>query len=119
MVDICVVFTGDSSLKQLFKEASATGAIVLFRGIPEGKTLGAAIRDWHTLMTGLDPVPQVRIDPKAFVHWRVTSVPAIFRIEDDKVTASALGFTARTGCSVILKQAIPVHWVNVVLFIPF
>ncbi|MCS5642956.1 MAG: type-F conjugative transfer system pilin assembly protein TrbC, partial [Dehalococcoidia bacterium] len=31
---------GDSSLKQLFKEASATGAIVLFRGIPEGKTLG-------------------------------------------------------------------------------
>ena len=82
---------GDSSLKQLFKEASATGATVLFRGIPEGKTLGAAIRDWHTLMKGLYPVPQVRIDPKAFVHWRVTSVPAIFRIEDDNVTASALG----------------------------
>ena len=68
---------GDSSLKQLFKEASATGAIVLFRGIPEGKTLGAAIRDWHMLMTGLDPVPQVRIDPKAFVHWRVTSTFSI------------------------------------------
>ena len=108
---------GDSSLKQLFKEASATGAIVLFRGIPEGKTLGAAIRDWHTLMVGLDPVPQVRIDPKAFVHWRVTSVPAIFRIEDDKVTASALGVYSKdwlqrqieTGNTGSLGQRGPIH----------
>ena len=108
---------GDSSLKQLFKEASATGAIVLFRGIPEGKTLGAAIRDWHMLMTGLDPVPQVRIDPKAFVHWRVTSVPAIFRIEDDKVTASALGVYSKdwlqrqieTGNTGSLGQRGPIH----------
>lgn len=108
---------GDSSLKLLFKEASATGAIVLFRGIPEGKTLGAAIRDWHMLMTGLDPVPQVRIDPKAFVHWRVTSVPAIFRIEDDKVTASALGVYSKdwlqrqieTGNTGSLGQRGPIH----------
>lgn len=108
---------GDSSLTLLFKEASATGAIVLFRGIPEGKTLGAAIRDWHTLMAGLDPVPQVRIDPKAFVHWRVTSVPAIFRIEDDKVTASALGVYSKdwlqrqieTGNSGALGQRGPIH----------
>ncbi|MEY2343497.1 type-F conjugative transfer system pilin assembly protein TrbC [Proteus mirabilis] len=75
------------------------------------------MRDWHTLMVGLDPVPQVRIDPKAFVHWRVTSVPAIFRIEDDKVTASALGVYSKdwlqrqieTGNTGSLGQRGPIH----------
>lgn len=50
---------GDSSLQQLCKEASSTGAIVLFRGIPEGpegKALGA-IHNWYALMAALEPVP--------------------------------------------------------------
>ncbi len=82
---------GEKTLRRVFKEASSTGAIVLFRGIPKGSSLAKTLRDWHRLMANLDPIPQVRIDPKAFVHWQVTSVPAIFQVKEQKVIASALG----------------------------
>lgn len=82
---------GDKALSRIFAEASQTGATVLFRGIPEGQSLGAAMRRLQALMKDLEPLPLVAIDPQAFVHWRVTGVPALFFIEQGKVTASVLG----------------------------
>lgn len=86
---------GEQTLRAIFREAADTGATVLFRGIPEGETLGQALRRIRRLLEGIEPVPEIRIDPAAFVLWRVTSVPQLVYLQNAEFTASVKGVYSR------------------------
>ena len=86
---------GDNALKTMFREAAAAGMTVVFRGIPEGMTLGQGIRHLHRLLADLDPLPSVILDPESFRAWAVTTVPQIVQLQDGLLIARAAGITSR------------------------
>jgi conjugal transfer pilus assembly protein TraW len=69
---------GEEALREIAAEVSAyPNAVMIFRGIPEGQRFGNAIKRLHALLTGLDPVPSVTIDPPRFERLGADRVPAI------------------------------------------
>lgn len=86
---------GEQTLRAIFREVADTGVTVLFRGIPEGETLGRALRRLRRLLEGIEPVPEIHIDPTAFAHWQVTSVPQLVYLQNGEFTASVKGVYSR------------------------
>ena len=67
---------GDASLKGIFEDASGRDDVLLvFRGPRPGQKLPALMADFKRLLKGIDPVPNIVIDPTRFQRWSVTSVP--------------------------------------------
>lgn len=67
---------GDAALKGIFEEASGRNDVLLvFRGPKLGQKLPALMADFKRLLKGIDPVPNIVIDPTRFQRWSVTSVP--------------------------------------------
>jgi conjugal transfer pilus assembly protein TraW len=74
---------GDAALKGIFEEASGRDDVLLmFRGPKPGQKLPAFMADLKRLLKGIEPVPNIVIDPTRFQHWSVTSVPDIV-VEQD------------------------------------
>jgi conjugal transfer pilus assembly protein TraW len=86
---------GEAALKALLRDAAATDTTVVFRGIPEGRTLGQGIRHLHQLLAGIEPPPSVTIDPVAFRRWGVTTVPQLIKVKNDALITRAAGITSR------------------------
>ncbi len=86
---------GDNALKTIFREAAAADMTVVFRGIPDGMTLGQGIRHLHRLLADLDPLPSVILDPDSFRAWGVTTVPQVVHLKNGVLIARAAGITSR------------------------
>ena len=68
---------GESTLRVIFATAAAEGVRVVFRGVAEGEPLMGFVREIHTLLQGLDPVPLVEIDPTPFRQTGAAVVPVL------------------------------------------
>jgi conjugal transfer pilus assembly protein TraW len=76
---------GESALKDLFEEAAGRDDVLLvFRGPKPGQKLPALMADLKRLLKGMDPVPNIVIDPTRFQRWSVTSVPDIVVEQEGK-----------------------------------
>lgn len=76
---------GDVALKGIFEEASGRDDVLLvFRGPKPGQKLPALMADLKRLLKGIDPLPNIVIDPTRFQRWSVASVPDIVVEQDSK-----------------------------------
>ncbi|WKJ92198.1 TrbC family F-type conjugative pilus assembly protein [Methylomonas montana] len=76
---------GDTALKGIFEEAAGRDNVLLvFRGPKPGQKLPALMADLKRLLKGIDPLPNIIIDPTHFQRWSVTSVPDIIVEQDGK-----------------------------------
>lgn len=83
-----LVFTSNSLGEQGVNDilTSVSGhpdAVVVFRGIPEGMTLGQGIQAIQALAAKKNPVPNIIINPMLFRMYNVTVVPTIVMLEDE------------------------------------
>ncbi|MCK9609530.1 MAG: TrbC family F-type conjugative pilus assembly protein [Methylomonas sp.] len=76
---------GDTALKGIFEEAAGRDDVLLvFRGPKPGQKLPALMADLKRLLKGINPLPNIIIDPTRFQRWSVTSVPDIIAEQDGK-----------------------------------
>lgn len=76
---------GDTALKGIFEEAVGRDDVLLvFRGPKPGQKLPALMADLKRLLKGIEPMPNIVIDPTRFQRWSVTSVPDIIVEQDRK-----------------------------------
>ncbi len=72
-------------LRAILEEAASHADVrVVFQGVRPGGTIGAFARELRTLAGGIDPVPEVGIDPPLFRKYAVHAVPEIL-LEDGTV----------------------------------
>lgn len=75
---------GDEGLDDILTAVSGQpDAVIVFRGIPEGMSLGQGIKAVQTLAAKKDPVPNIIINPTLFKTYNITAVPTIVMLEDD------------------------------------
>ncbi|MFP4280890.1 MAG: TrbC family F-type conjugative pilus assembly protein [Halochromatium sp.] len=75
---------GEASLRELFALASGRPELsILFRGVDEGESLIAFAASLRELFNGLDPPPNVQLDPTPFRTYGVTAVPTLIALERD------------------------------------
>ncbi len=76
---------GDTALKSIFEDASGRDDVLLmFRGPKPGQKLPALMADLKRLLKGIEPVPNIVIDPTRFQRWSVASVPDVVVEQDGK-----------------------------------
>nr|WP_305891786.1 TrbC family F-type conjugative pilus assembly protein [Methylomonas sp. WSC-6] len=76
---------GESALKGIFEEASGREDVLLvFRGPKPGQKLPALMADLKRLLKGVEPLPNIVIDPTRFQRWSVASVPDIVVEQEGK-----------------------------------
>lgn len=84
---------GDAALAESLATASATGMTVLFRGIPDGDNFPKAFLRIHQLVPGVDPVPNVLIDPPKWAEWGIDTVPTMVLTHNGTPIARVRGLT--------------------------
>lgn len=83
---------GEAALREIAAEVSAyPKAVMVFRGIPEGLTFGAAVKRIQSLVSHIDPIPSVVIDPTRFQEHGVDHVPVIAIYDAKRLMAIAHG----------------------------
>ena len=76
---------GESALKGIFEEAAGRDDVLLvFRGPKPSQKLPALMADLKRLLKGIEPLPNIVIDPTRFQLWSVSSVPDIVVEQDGK-----------------------------------
>ncbi|AMK75490.1 conjugal transfer protein [Methylomonas methanica] len=95
---------GESALKSIFEEAAGRDDVLLvFRGTKPGQKLPALMADLKRLLKGVDPLPNIVIDPTRFQRWSVTSVPDIVVEQDGKTRLHVLGVSSLSWLDEQLK----------------
>lgn len=95
---------GESALKSIFEEASGRDDVLLvFRGPKPGQKLPALMADLKRLLKGIDPRPNIVIDPARFQRWSVTSVPDIIVEQDGKARLHVRGVSSLSWLDEQLK----------------
>jgi len=95
---------GDTALKGIFEEASGRDDVLLvFRGPKPGQKLPALMADLKRLLKGIDPLPNIIIDPTRFQRWSVTSVPDIVVEQDGKSRLHVRGVSSLSWLDEQLK----------------
>ncbi|MDT4330747.1 TrbC family F-type conjugative pilus assembly protein [Methylomonas sp. MS20] len=86
---------GESTLKGIFEEAAGRDDVLLvFRGPKPGQKLPALMADLKRLLKGIDPLPNIVIDPTRFQRWSVSSVPDIVVEQDGKTRLHVRGVSS-------------------------
>jgi conjugal transfer pilus assembly protein TraW len=86
---------GDAALRRLFESvAGRPEVIVVFRGVLPGETIITAMQRIHALLNGLDPPPNVVIDPTKFRAVGATTAPIVVLREGGHVVSIAGGLIA-------------------------
>jgi Type-F conjugative transfer system pilin assembly protein. len=95
---------GENTLKQLFEEAAGRDDVLLvFRGPKPGQKLPALMADLKRLLKGIDPLPNIVIDPTRFQRWSVSSVPDIVVEQDRKARLHVRGVSSLSWLDEQLK----------------
>lgn len=85
----------DTALKGIFEEAAGRDDVLLvFRGPKPGQKLPALMADLKRLLKGIEPLPNIIIDPTRFQRWSVSSVPDIVVEQDGKARLHARGVSS-------------------------
>ena len=83
---------GEEALREIAAEASSyPNAVMVFHGIPEGQRLRDTVKRLHALLAGLDPMPNVTIDPPRFERLGTDQVPALAVYAGGELIAHARG----------------------------
>jgi len=86
---------GESALKGIFEETSGRDDLLLvFRGPKPGQKLPALMADLKRLLKGIEPLPNIIIDPTRFQRWSVSSVPDIVVEQDGKTRLHVRGVSS-------------------------
>jgi len=76
---------GESALKGIFEEAAGRDDVLLvFRGPKPSQKLPALMAGLKRLLKGIEPLPNIVIDPTRFQRWSVSSVPDIVVEQEGK-----------------------------------
>jgi len=95
---------GDAALKGIFEDASGRDDVLLvFRGPKPDQKLPALMADLKRLLEGIDPVPNIVIDPTRFLRWSVTSVPDIIVEQEGKAHLHVRGVSSLSWLDEQLK----------------
>jgi len=95
---------GESALKGIFEEAAGRDDVLLvFRGPKPGQKLPALMADLKRLLKGIDPLPNIVIDPTRFQRWSVTSVPDIVIEQNGKSQLQVRGVSSLSWLDEQLK----------------
>jgi len=85
---------GAEALRALARDVAADGnAVLVFRGIGENERLPDAAKRIHALIKGIEPIPNVTIDPTRFRRVGATVVPTIAIYRDQTLVAKAAGIS--------------------------
>jgi conjugal transfer pilus assembly protein TraW len=85
---------GTEALRAIFREAAGADVRIVFRGVAPGERLMDAIRAIHALLDGIDPLPNVELDPTPFRDHAVETAPVIVAAGPDGVVARVTGLSA-------------------------
>lgn len=97
---------GESALKSTFKEAAGRDDVLLvFRGPKPGQKLPALMADLKRLLKGIDPLPNIVIDPTRFQRWSVSSVPDIVIEQNGKSRLHVRGVSSLSWLDDQLKAS--------------
>ncbi len=95
---------GESLLKSIFEEASGRDDVLLmFRGPKPGQKLPALMADLKRLLKGIEPLPNIVIDPTRFQRWSVSSVPDIVVEQEGKSRLHVRGVSSLSWLNEQLK----------------
>ncbi len=95
---------GESTLKGIFEEAAGRDDVLLvLRGPKPGQKLPALMADLKRLLKGIDPMPNIVIDPTRFQLWSVSSVPDIVVEQKGKAQLHVRGVTSLSWLDEQLK----------------
>lgn len=95
---------GESALKGIFEEAAGRDDVLLvFRGPKPGQKLAALMADLKRLLKGIEPLPNIVIDPTRFQRWSVSSIPAIVVEVDGKSRLQVRGVSSLSWLDEQLK----------------
>lgn len=95
---------GESALKSIFEEAAGRDDVLLvFRGPKPGQKLPALMADLNRLLKGIDPIPNIVIDPTRFQRWSVSSVPDIVAEHEGKAHLHVRGVSSLSWLDEQLK----------------
>ncbi len=95
---------GESALKGIFEEAAGRDDVLLvFRGPKPGQKLPALMADIKRLLKGIEPLPNVVIDPIRFQRWSVISVPDIVVEQEGKSRLHVRGVSSLSWLDEQLK----------------
>ncbi|WP_200250247.1 TrbC family F-type conjugative pilus assembly protein [Lamprobacter modestohalophilus] len=73
---------GEAALRELFSLASGRPELrILFRGVDDGESLIAFAASLRELLEGLEPPPNVLLDPTPFRTYGITAVPTLILLE--------------------------------------
>lgn len=79
--DIGYVFASlsipEKNLRKIVEDATSTGAVIVFRGVPKGGNIGDIVGRISALLDEKQPVPSVIINPLLFTQYSVLSVPTV------------------------------------------
>lgn len=86
---------GESVLKGMFAEASGQDDVLLvLRGPKPQQKLTGLFADLKALLKGIEPVPNIVIDPTRFQKWGVTTVPEMLVEDQGKASLRVKGVTS-------------------------
>jgi conjugal transfer pilus assembly protein TraW len=86
---------GEPALKGIFEEAAGRDDVLLvFRGPKPSQKLPALMADLKRLLKGIEPLPNIIIDPTRFQRWSVSSVPDIVVEQDGKTRLHVRGVSS-------------------------
>jgi conjugal transfer pilus assembly protein TraW len=96
---------GDAALKSIFEETSGRDDVLLvFRGPKPGQKLPAFMVDLKRVLQGIEPVPNIIIDPSRFQHWSVISVPEMVVEQEGKSRLRVRGVSSLSWLDDQLKS---------------
>ena len=95
---------GDAQLRELFTLGSGRSDLrILFRGVDEGESLIAFVASLRPLLEGIDPPPNVLLDPTPFRTYDILAVPSLVALGPDGSEQARVAGLASTRW---LEQAI-------------
>lgn len=83
---------GDAALRSIFEMAAGKpNVFIAFRGFLPGDDLKAHFTKVHTLLKGIEPVPNVTLDPELFAEFAVDVAPEMVMVRNGKEIARVQG----------------------------
>lgn len=86
---------GEATLREIMQEAATdSAAVVVFRGLPDGGSTRVEIARIQALLHGIDPPPQVTLDPTRFRRLRTVLVPTLSVYDGERLRVTIRGTTS-------------------------